>query len=112
MEKIRINCLGFLWLLGLIGILWLFVDNPWFYGFFGFFWFFGFLNHEKDERFKENIFKAWFVAFIFALVWVSFMVLAIWLNLDLFILASIVATTFVIILFAFLLSFYYFEKKG
>ena len=105
-NKNNIKFLGFLGFLGLLGI---YTGNAGFYGFFGFFFFFP-VAAKSDERLAENTYRSGFNAFIVALLGLSTMITGLSMESSINTIALIIAGTFIIMLFTFVISFMVFER--
>lgn len=108
--KGRLKYLGFLGFLGLLGL----TGNLAFYGFFNFFGFWALSNRKQksDELLKANAAKAGLNAFITSMVTVSLTIVVISFFRTWEAAAIAIALVFTAQLLTFIISFYYYEKRG
>ena len=101
--------LGFIGLLGLIGIF----EGGWdWFIFFSWFVWFAWIKKPADERFFININKAARNGFIIAMMGISTILALLAMKFSYRIIIISVITLFEALLFGFIISFFFYEKRG
>lgn len=112
MTKKKFNPLALLGLLGFLGLVGIVKGDALWYSWFGWFVWFRYMFHPIDERFKLNFDRAGRNGFLIALLGVSAIIVMKGMKVAEQMINGTIAGLFIVMVFSFVLSFYYFEKLG